>query len=76
MKKEYKRYITMFYCYDPKTNTCIRIEVKASSQIFDITTFNFKLSDWDEMDGYQKCTKKAFNVALNAAIKRLKEVTK
>ena len=76
MKKEYKRYITMFYCYDPNTNTCIRIDVKASSQIFDITTFNFKLSDWDEMGCYQKCTKKEFKTALSAAIKRLREVTK
>ena len=50
----------------------------------DITTFPFKFDDWDDKFikgfddewAYKVCTKKEFKTALNAAIKKLREVTK
>ena len=72
MKKEYKRFLNLVYCYDPVTDTTVRLDTEA----FDIMTFGYRLSDWDKRDGYTKCTKKAFKTALNAAIKKLIEVTK
>lgn len=72
MKKEYKKYGWLLYCYDPNTDFTVRVLEDGS----DTTTFNFKLSDWDEKYVYEECTKKEFKMALSAAIKKLREVTK
>lgn len=72
MKKEYKRYGRLLYCYDPESDFTVRVFKDGS----DITMYDFKLSDWDEMGVYEECTKKEFKTALSAAIKRLREVTK
>ena len=72
MKKEYKKYGWLLYCYDPNTDFTVRVLEDGS----DTTTFNFKLSDWDEKYVYEECTKKEFKTALSAAIKKLREVTK
>lgn len=74
MKKEYKKYGKMVYCYNPDNDFTVRLFRDGS----DITTYDFKLSDWneDEVYVYEKCTKKEFKTALSAAIKKLREVTK
>ena len=72
MKKEYKKCGWLLYCYDPNTDFTVRVFKDGS----DITTYDFKLNDWDEMYVYEVCTKKEFKMALSAAIKRLREVTK
>ena len=72
MKKEYKRFGSMVYCYNPDTESTVRLFKNGA----DIVTYDFKLSDWEAADVYQRCTKKEFKTALNAAIKRLREVTK
>ena len=72
MKKEYKRFLGIVYCYDPETDYTVRLDTER----FDITTYGFQLSDWKMMAVYDKCTKKEFKTALSAAIKRLREVTK
>ena len=72
MKKEYKRYGRLFYCYDPESYFTVRVDAKT----MEITTFDFRLSDWANADEYEKCTKKEFKTALSAAIKKLREVTK
>ena len=72
MKKEYKKCCGLLYCYDPNTDFTVRVYQDGA----DITTYNFKLSDWDTPDIYDKCTKKEFKMALSAAIKKIREVTK
>lgn len=72
MKKQYKRYGRLLYCYDPNTDFTVRV-FKDDSEI---TTFNFKLSDWSDESEYKDCTKKEFKTALSATIKELREVTK
>jgi hypothetical protein len=72
MKKEYKRYGRLLYCYDPESYFTVRVDSKTN----EITTFDFRLSDWANADEYGVCTKKEFKTALSAAIKRLNEVTK
>ena len=72
MKKEYKKCGWLLYCYDPNMDFTVRVYQDGA----DITTYNFKLSDWDTPDIYDKCTKKEFKTALSAAIKKLREVTK
>ena len=72
MKKEYKRFLGLVYCYDPVTDITVRLDTEA----FDIMTFDCILSDWDTRGDYTKCTKKEFKAALDAAIDKLKEVTK
>lgn len=72
MKKEYKKFGSLLYCYDPNTDSTIRLFGYGS----DIVTYNFKLSDWDTPDIYDECTKKEFKTALSAAIKKLMEVAK
>ena len=72
MKKEYKKCGGLLYCYDPNTDFTVRILRDGS----DIMTFDYKLSDWEELHTYEICTKEPFKTALSAAIKRLKEVTK
>ena len=72
MKKEYKKCGWLLYCYDPITDFTVRVYKDGS----EITTYDFKLSDWDEKYVYEECTKKEFKTALNTAIKKLKEVTK
>ena len=72
MKKEYKKYDRLLYCYNPVTDTTVRLDTER----FDIVTLNFKFDGWDTDDVYEKCTKKEFKTALNAAIKRLREVMK
>ena len=62
----------MFYCYDPSTDFTVRVYRDGE----DITTYNFKLSDWEENDIYERCTTKEFKTALSAAIKKIREVTK
>ena len=77
MKKEYKRFGGMLYCYDPNTDYTVRIyTVRIYRDGADIVTYNFKLSDWEAVDVYERCTKKEFKTALSAAIKRLRDVTK
>ena len=77
MKKEYKKFNDLYYCYNSESDMTIRVD---SGNIGDITTYNFKLSDWDSEDGeylgYKKLSKKEFKTALSAAIKKLREVTK
>ena len=72
MKKEYKKFGSLLYCYDPNTDFTVRL----FRHVSDIVTYNFKLSDWETTDIYDKCTKKEFKTALSAAIKKLMEVTK
>lgn len=72
MKKEYRKYGSLLYCYDPNTAVTVRV-FKDSS---DIATYGFRLSDWEAADTYEECTKKEFKTALSAAIKKLREVTK
>ena len=72
MKKEYKRFLGLVYCYDPAAETTVRIDTKS----YEVEMFNFKLSEWDIRGEYMKCTKKTFKDALDTAIKRLREVTK
>ena len=72
MKKEYKSYGRLFYCYDPESDFTVRVDAKTK----EITTYSFKLSDWDDVYVYEECTKKEFKMALSAAIKKLREVTK
>ena len=72
MKKEYKKYGSLLYCYDPNTHFTVRVYKDGA----DIVTYNFKLSDWETTDIYDECTKKEFKMALDAAIKKLREVTK
>ena len=71
MKKEYKRFLGLVYCYDPVTDTTVRLD----TEHFDIATYSFKLSGWENGE-YTKCTKKAFKDALDVAIKQLIKVTK
>ena len=70
MKKEYKKCGRLLYCYDPNADFTVRILNDGS----DISTFGFKLDDWDTAYTYDKCTKKEFKTALSAAIKKLREV--
>lgn len=72
MKKEYKRYARLLYCYSSEGDFTVRVDSKTN----EITTFDFRLSDWADKDEYEKCTKKEFKMALSAAIKKLREVTK
>ena len=72
MKKEYKKFGSLLYCYDPNTDFTVRVYQDGA----DITTYNFKLSDWDTTEIYDECTKKEFKTALSAAIKKIMEVTK
>lgn len=72
MKKEYKKCARILYCYDPSTDFTVRVFRDGD----DIVTYNFKLSDWEAADVYEKCTKKEFKMALSAAIKKIKEVTR
>ena len=72
MKKEYKKCGWLLYCYDPNTDFTVRVYRDGE----DIMTFDYKLSGWEDEYTYEKCTKKEFKTALNAAIKRLREVTK
>lgn len=72
MKKEYKKCGGLLYCYDPSTDFTVRVFKDG----LDITTYCFKLSDWDVQYIYEECTKKEFKMALSAAIKKLREVTK
>ena len=72
MKKEYKRYERLLYCYCPESDFTVRVDTAD----FDITTFDFQLLSWKDADEYQRCTKKEFKMALSAAIKKIKEVTK
>lgn len=72
MKKEYKKFGGLLYCYDPESDFTVRVD----SNMSEITTFDFRLSDWANADEYEVCTKKEFKTALSAAIKRLREVTK
>ena len=72
MKKEYKKCGGLLYCYDPNTDFTVRVYKDGE----DITTYNFKLSDWEDKYTYEICTKKTFKESLDAAIKKLKEVTK
>ena len=72
MKKEYKKYGRLIYCYDPEGDFTVRVDAKSN----EITTFDFQLLGWADKDEYKKCTKKEFKTALSAAIKRLREVTK
>ena len=72
MKKEYKKCCGLLYCYDPNSDSIVRVYKDGS----DIVTYSFKLSDWDTTEIYDECTKKEFKTALSAAIKKLMEVTK
>ena len=72
MKKEYKKCGWLLYCYDPNTDFTVRVYRDGA----DIVTYNFKLSDWDAIDVYERCTKKEFKLALDATIEKLREVTK
>lgn len=72
MKKEYKRYERLLYCYSPEGDFTVRVDSKTN----EITTFDFQLLGWEYKDEYKKCTKKEFKMALSAAIKKLREVTK
>ena len=72
MKKEYKKYGYLFYCYYPNADFTVRVYEDGA----DITTFGFKLDDWETKGVYEECTKKEFKTALNAAIKKIREVTK
>ena len=72
MKKEYKRYARLLYFYDHEGDFTVRVDAKTN----EITTFDFRLSDWANADEYGECTKKEFKTALSAAIKKLREVTK
>lgn len=72
MKKEYKRYGRLIYCYSPEGDFTVRVDSKTN----EITTFDFQLLGWAYKDEYEKCTKKEFKTALSAAIKKLREVTK
>ena len=72
MKKEYKRYKRLLYCYSPDGDFTVRVDSKTN----EITTFDFQLSDWEEKYVYEECTKKEFKMALSAAIKKIREVTK
>ena len=67
MKKEYKRYGRLIYCYYPESYSTVRVDSKMN----EIMTYHFKLSDWDEMGIYEECTKKEFKMAMYAAIKSL-----
>ena len=67
MKKEYRRYGRLIYCYCPENYFTVRVDSKTN----EITTYGFKLSDWDDMDVYKKCTKKEFKTAMYAATKSL-----
>ena len=74
MKKEYKKFNDLYYCYNSESDMTIRVD---SREVGDITTYNFKLRDWEgegeEYFRYEKLSKKEFKTALSAAIKRLKE---
>jgi hypothetical protein len=72
MKKEYKKCGWLLYCYDPNTDFTVRIFKDGA----DVTTYGFKMSDWNTTAVYGDCTKKEFKKALSAAIKKLREVTK
>ena len=72
MKKEYKKYGRLLYCYSHEGDFTVRVDANTN----EITTFDFRLSDWDEKYVYEECTKKEFKTALSAAIKKLREVTK
>ena len=72
MKKEYKKFCGLVYCYDPESDFTVRVFKDGS----DITTYDFKLNDWDEKCVYEQSSKKEFKTALSAAIKKLREVTK
>ena len=72
MKKEYKKSGRLLYCYDPESYFTVRVDAKSN----EITTFDFRLSDWSDADEYEVCTKKEFKMVLNAAIKKIREVTK
>ena len=72
MKKEYKKCGLLLYCYDPNTDFTVRV----CKDDEEITTYGFKFSDWETTTVYEECTKKEFKTALNAAIKKLREVTK
>lgn len=72
MKKEYKRYITLLYCYDYNSNITVRVDTEDMR----VTTYPMQLSDWVEPNVYEECTKKEFKTALSAAIKKIREVTK
>ena len=71
MKKEYKRFLGLVYCYDPATDITVRLDTER----FDIAIYHFKLSGLENGE-YTKCTKKAFKEALDVAIKKLIKVTK
>ena len=72
MKKEYKKFTSLLYCYNPVTDTTVRVDTRDS----ELTMFCFKLNDWDEKGEYMKCTKKEFKAAFEIAIKKLIQVTK
>ena len=73
MKKEYKKYGYLFYCYYPNADFTVRVDDNDAS----ITTYGYKLFDWDDTQvDYEECTKKEFKTALSAAIKRLREVAR
>ena len=71
MKKEYKKYGSLLYCYDPNTHFTVRVYRDGS----DIVTYGFRLTDWNTAYAYEECTKKEFKEALSATIKKLREVT-
>lgn len=71
MKKEYRKYGRLVYCYNPEFDTTIRVDSSTY-----IAEFDFKFDGWDSPDDYGKCTKKEFEEAFKKALKRLNEVIK